>query len=228
MSVTGHPEDDLGGSPPCLMHELGAGGGVGVDPVQARDVARWRKAERERLIAARMALPAELRATQTQAMAEDLDRLIPEGAGTIVSVYWPIRAEPDLRRWMRARRAGGTRIALPVALELGRPLVFREWHPDAPMARGLWQIPIPADSAPAVVPTVVIAPLVGFDAGCYRLGYGGGFFDRTLAAIAGKPLVIGVGYSITAIPTIYPQPHDIPMDWIVTGLAPPVQRSATA
>ncbi len=188
-------------------------------------VARWRKAERERLIAARQALPGDLRAAQTAAMMNDLDRLIPVGPETIVSVYWPIRAEPDLRPWMRARWERGTRVALPVALKLGRPLEFREWSPGAVMARGLWQIPIPADGA-VVVPTVVIAPLVGFDAGCYRLGYGGGFFDRTLAAIAVKPLVIGVGFASTSIPTIVPQPHDIPMDWIVTGAMPPVRRSA--
>jgi len=188
-------------------------------------VARWRKAERERLIAARQALPADVRAGQTAAITNDLDRLIPVGPETIVSVYWPIRAEPDLRPWMRAGWERGTRVALPVALKLGQPLEFREWSPGAVMARGLWQIPIPADGA-VVVPTVVIAPLVGFDARCYRLGYGGGFFDRTLAAIAVKPLVIGVGFASTSIPTIVPQPHDIPMDWIVTGAMPPVRRSA--
>jgi 5-formyltetrahydrofolate cyclo-ligase len=196
-----------------------------VDPVQARDVACWRKAERERLIAERLALSVELRATQTSAMTNDLDRLIPDRPDTIVSVYWPIRAEPDLRPWMRARWERGTRVALPVALALRQPLEFREWRPDAVMARGLWQIPIPADGL-VVIPTVVIAPLVGFDTGCYRLGYGGGFFDRTLAAMAAKPLVIGLGYAGASIPTIHPQPHDIPMDWIVTGAMPPVRRAA--
>jgi 5-formyltetrahydrofolate cyclo-ligase len=67
-----------------------------------------------------------------------------------------------------------------------------------------------------VVPDVVLAPVVGFDPESYRLGYGGGFFDRTLAALAKKPFVIGLGYSLQAIPTIYPQPHDIGMDRIVT------------
>jgi 5,10-methenyltetrahydrofolate synthetase len=196
-----------------------------VDLLQAGDVARWRKAERERLIAERLALSVELRATQTSAMANDLDRLITDRPDAIVSVYWPIRAEPDLRSWMRARWERGTRIALPVALALRQPLEFRAWRPDGAMARGLWQIPIPADG-PVVIPTVVIAPVVGFDAGCYRLGYGGGFFDRTLAAMTAKPLVVGVGYAGASIPTIHPQPHDIPMDWIVTGAMPPVRRAA--
>jgi 5,10-methenyltetrahydrofolate synthetase len=68
-----------------------------------------------------------------------------------------------------------------------------------------------------VIPTVVLAPVVGFDGDCYRLGYGGGFFDRTLARLLPKPMTIGLGYSQASIPTIFPQSHDIPMDWIVTG-----------
>jgi 5-formyltetrahydrofolate cyclo-ligase len=94
--------------------------------------------------------------------------------------------------------------------------VFREWRPGAPMARGLWKIPHPAEGAD-VVPSVVLAPVVGFDPACYRLGYGGGFFDRTLAQMTGKPLVIGLGFPQASIKTIFPQPHDIPMNWIATG-----------
>jgi 5,10-methenyltetrahydrofolate synthetase len=74
----------------------------------------------------------------------------------------------------------------------------------------------------------LIAPLVGFDPDGYRLGYGGGFFDRTLAAQVPRPLAIGVGHPVGALPTIYPQPHDIPMDWVVTGDEAPAQRQARA
>jgi len=190
------------------------------------DVARWRKAERQRLLAAREALPAEARAAQTAAMTRALDGLIEEGTDRIVSAYWPIRGEPDLRPWMRARLEQGTRIALPVALALGQPLTFRQWRPGAPLARGLWNIPVPAEG-PLVLPDVVLAPLVGFDAACYRLGYGGGFFDRTLAVLAPRPLAIGLGYALAEIPSIRPQPCDIPMDWIVTGAGPPRRRDAT-
>ncbi|TSE12489.1 5-formyltetrahydrofolate cyclo-ligase, partial [Mesorhizobium intechi] len=76
-------------------------------------------------------------------------------------------------------------------------------------------IPIPAEGDP-VLPDIVVAPIVGIDPANYRLGYGGGFFDRTLAAMPSKPLVIGVGYELQRVATIYPQPHDIPMDRIVT------------
>ena len=221
---SGH-DGDGGGSPPCFLHELKADGTPGVDQKQALDVARWRKAERERLIAARLELTSGYRAAQAFAIANDLDRLIPSAAGTIISVYWPIRAEPDLRPWMRARWEQGYCVALPVAVALGQPLVFREWRPDGPLARGLWKIPYPADGS-EVVPNVILAPVVGFDANCYRLGYGGGFFDRTLAGIAGKALAIGLGYPCAAIATIFPQPHDIPMNWMVTGSIPPLPRGS--
>lgn len=222
-------DDDLsceGGSSPCFMHELEADGTSVVDAQQARDVARWRKAERKRLLGLRLALSAEFRATQAVAIAADLDALIPSREPQIVSVYWPIRAEPDLRPWMRSRSECGTRIALPVALAHGQPLTFREWRPGARLAHGLWRIPYPADGM-EVTPTVVLAPVVGFDPQGYRLGYGGGFFDRTLAVLSPRPLVIGLGYPCTAIKTIFPQPHDIPMDWIVTGTLPAYRRASS-
>ena len=224
MSETQDPDDEeAGGSPPCFLHELGPDGAP-VDAQQASDVARWRKAERSRLIALRCALPPEDRALHTDAIVRKLDEMIPAGSNEIVSVYWPIRGEPDLRSWMRDACVRGLRVALPVAVELGRPMTFREWRPDSAMARGLWKIPYPA-SGPDVVPTTTLAPLVGFDPSCYRLGYGGGFFDRTLAAMRRKPVVIGVGYPQLRIPTIFPQPHDIPMNWIVTGSESSLRRA---
>lgn len=221
--------DDTGGvpaSPPCLLHELRADGTPGVDPEQTRDVARWRKAERERLIAARLALSAERRAEQATAIARDLDRILP-GGSPIVSLYWPIRGEPDLRPWMHTLCARGVRVALPVVVAYGRPLEFREWQPHARLERGVWKIPFPADGA-VVLPDVAIAPLVGFDRECYRLGYGGGFFDRTLASLKPRALAIGVGYPETELPTIFPQPYDVPMDWIVTGTSAPVRRAGSS
>jgi 5-formyltetrahydrofolate cyclo-ligase len=220
-----HDSGDDAGSPPCFLHELDPAGSPRVDPQQTLDMTRWRRAERERLIAARLKLDPDYRAAQTLAIGGGLDRLIPCIPGTIVSVYWPIRAEPDLRPWMHSTCEKGIRIALPVALALGQPLVFREWRPGAPMARGLWKIPYPAEGV-EVVPTVVLAPVVGFDPACYRLGYGGGFFDRTLAGMTSKPLVIGLGFPHALINTIYPQPHDIPMNWIVTGENAPLRRAS--
>jgi 5,10-methenyltetrahydrofolate synthetase len=204
-------------SSPCMQHELGADGTPSVEPEQARDVARWRKAERERLIAARCLLTVQDRLDQAAIIAGRLAQIVAASgmAAPVVSVYWPIRGEPDLRAWMRTLFQSGVRVALPIATALGQPLVFREWRPEARMARGLWNIPHPAEGE-SMVPNIVIAPLVGFDRQGYRLGYGGGFFDRTLARLDPKPLALGVGYPDAELRTIFPQPHDIPMDWVVT------------
>lgn len=203
-------------SPPCFAHELAPEAPAIVDPATARDVKGWRRAERERLIAGRLATPAADRAEAARRIAATLDRMVRPEPGIAIALYWPFRGEPDLRRWMRAAVEAGARLALPVVVAKARPLVFREWVPGCRMTRGVWNIPTPAEGA-EIAPDVVIAPLVGFDPGCYRLGYGGGFYDRTLAAMPVRPMVIGVGLETAALPTIHPQPHDVPMDAIVTG-----------
>ena len=109
----------------------------------------------------------------------------------------------------------GGRCALPVVVERGKPLVFRPCSAGEPLAKGVWNIPVPATTE-EVLPDVVIAPVVGFDRACYRLGYGGGFFDLTLATMKNSPLKLGVGYGQQALMTIYPQPNDIPMDMVIT------------
>jgi 5,10-methenyltetrahydrofolate synthetase len=179
------------------------------------DIARWRKAERERLIQARLAIPAEERSAMSTAIAAQLDAIVGDLSGRIVSLYWPFRGEPDLRPWMTSVVARGGTPALPLVVEKAHPLVFRAYRPGDRLEKGVWNIPIPAEGDP-VIPDIVIAPLVGVDPGNYRLGYGGGFFDRTLASLPAKPLVVGVGYEMQRIPTIHAQPHDIPMDRIVT------------
>lgn len=194
-----------------------------IDAVQAHDVVNWRKAARQRLLEERSALTADYRAEQALAIAAALELILADLPSITLSLYWPIRGEPDLRTWMTTLSENGVRIALPVAIALGQALEFREWRPHCRLARGLWKIPYPADGA-EVVPTVTIAPLVGFDRECYRLGYGGGFFDRTLAHLAPRPLAIGIGYPSAVLPTIFPQPHDIPMDWIVTGSSASIRR----
>ncbi|MCR8724786.1 5-formyltetrahydrofolate cyclo-ligase [Frigidibacter sp. ROC022] len=203
-------DDDSGGTAPCFAHELVDG--QPVDAATARDVARFRKAARERLIASRLALPIDTRTRMAAEVAATLDRLVPEGA--IVGLYWPFRGELDLRPWMAAAVERGLSVALPVVVAKATPLVFRRWTPGCAMTRGVWNIPIPAEDL-RVSPTVVVSPVVGVDRENYRLGYGGGFYDRTLAALDPRPLVIGIGPELAAIPTIYPQVWDVPMDRVV-------------
>lgn len=195
--------------------QIGAPASGQAHPNAWRDIAVWRKAERERLIAARLAVPAETRTGFAALIAAGLDAAVGDPRGRIVSLYWPFRGEPDLRPWLASVVDRGGVAALPVVVEKGRPLVFRAYRPGDALEKGVWNIPIPARGE-AVVPDIVVAPVVGFDPARYRLGYGGGFFDRTLAALPARPLVVGVGYDLQAIPTILAQPHDIPMGLIVT------------
>ncbi|HEX5957382.1 MAG TPA: 5-formyltetrahydrofolate cyclo-ligase [Hyphomicrobiaceae bacterium] len=211
-------EDDPAGSyasPPCYMHEVDPAY-FGLSPQSTgADVARWRKAERKRLLAQRLEMSAETRADHAREIADRLDALIGNPAGRIVGCYWPIRGEPDLRLWLDELNRRGAQTALPVVVAKSAPLVFRLWRRGDQLERGVWNIPVPVNGK-EVQPDISLAPIVGFDSQCYRLGYGGGFFDRTLAQLPPTTLAIGVGYADAEIATIYPQPFDIPMRHIVT------------
>ena len=136
----------------------------------------------------------------------------------VLGIYWPIRAEIDVRDIaIRHIEAGGV-AALPVVVHKNAPVEFWPWEPGTSMRRGFWNIPVPA-SGTAVRPDALIIPLVGFDAACFRLGYGGGYYDRTLAALSPLPLRIGLAFAEAQIATIYPQPHDVPMSMVVTDRA---------
>jgi 5-formyltetrahydrofolate cyclo-ligase len=208
-------DDDSGGSPPCFLHELDPAVSGIVDKETARDVARWRKAERARLLALRQALPVASRAPADAAIAADLTRRLTDIAGRTVALYWPFRGEPDLRGWAAGLRGKGARTCLPVVVAKAAPLIFRDWTGAGKLERGVWNIPIPPATAAEVIPDIVISPVVGFDRGNYRLGYGGGFYDRTLAGLVAagyRPRVIGVGYTFQRIATIFPQPYDVALD----------------
>lgn len=212
-------------SPACMAAEIAPGyfDPYAVDAAAARDAARWRKAERARLIAEREALTDAARAAADPAIAGHLDRVLTDrfgGAdGMVLAGFWPIRAEPDLRGWMARQSALGVRIALPVVTGKDQPLIFRPWTPEAEMRAGRWNIPEPATDATAT-PQIVLAPLVGWDAARFRMGYGGGFYDRTLSNLHPRPFAIGIGLDAGRLPTIYPQPHDLAMDLIVTEAGP--------
>src|SRR5262249_39242937 len=132
-----------------------------------------------------------------------------------VGFYWPIQGEIDLRRLIADLIALGAEACLPVVVEKQRPLEFWAWRPGMKLKRGTWNISIPIERR-LIRPTALLAPLVGFDAAGYRLGYGSGYYDRTLSTMEPKPLTIGIGYEFGRLGTIYPQPHDVPLDAIVT------------
>lgn len=139
----------------------------------------------------------------------------PRERARTIGIYWPFKAEFDPRPLATRLLGEGFRIALPVVIEKKRPMIFRLWTPETPMTSGIWDIPVPADSE-TVVPELLMAPVVGFDAARYRLGYGGGYFDRTLGSLSPRPIAIGVGFELGRLETIFPQPFDVPMNHIVT------------
>jgi 5,10-methenyltetrahydrofolate synthetase len=186
------------------------------------EVRAWRKAERARLIEARVATVQEIRARWTSQLIERLEPLLRESHGP-VSFYWPFRAEPDLRPLMRRLSEEGMALALPVVVAPKSPMVFRPWRPGGKMELGVWNIPVPATSE-EVTPALLLAPVVGFTADCYRLGYGGGYFDRTLAELGPSHRAVGVGFEMARLQTIHPQPHDIPMRAIVTEAGVTVRK----
>lgn len=212
--------DDFGeyASPACLAHELDAVyRDVGqIDAETRRDVMRWRKAERQRLYRLRESMTQAQRKPAEREISEALDALLSEREIRSVSAYWPIRGEPDLRPWMTRLARSGIEVALPVVVADKEPLKFGRWRPGERMKRGRWGIAEPANPE-WIEPQLMIAPLVGVDADNFRLGNGGGYFDRSLAAADPRPTAVGVGFENARIATIYPLPHDIAMDVILTA-----------
>ena len=181
----------------------------------ATAIKEWRKRERQRLIVAREALPAETLEAYRRRIDASLELSFPGLSRCRLAFCWPIKGEYDARHFARTLRERGALTALPVVVAPRTPLIFREWHPGVHLAKGAMNIPYPDDS-PQVQPDVAILPMNGWDRQGYRLGYGGGFFDRTLASMARKPVVIGIAYEMARMETIFPQSWDIPVDYVVT------------
>ena len=179
------------------------------------DHSSWRKSERTRLLREREALAPEALAELRSRIDHHLERAFPDLVHGILAFCWPYRNEYDARHLAAALRRSGARTALPVVVAPKAPLVFREWKPGVELAVGPLGIPYPVGS-PEVSPDHVLLPMLGWDADGYRLGYGGGFFDCTLAALAKRPRVIGIAYEQASLKTIHPQAHDIPVDFVVT------------
>jgi len=182
--------------------------------VEPSEVKTWRKAERERLIAWRMETPAEQRRQWGAAIEKALLDIL-AGLPGALGVYWPFRAEFDPRPVIDWAVGAERVVALPVVVDKKGPLEYRAWRPGEPLVDDVWGIPVP-ERRELVNPATVLAPLVGFDSACYRLGYGGGYFDRTLAALSPRPVAIGIGFEPQQLDTIHPQSFDMPMDLIIT------------
>jgi 5-formyltetrahydrofolate cyclo-ligase len=179
------------------------------------DVRSWRVQLRKDLIAQRLARSQDERVAAVKMITAQLRERVDLTAYPRVGIYWPVRGEIDLRELALEHLRQGGQVSLPVVVQPAAPVEFWDWHEQTPMSRGVWNIPIPRDRQ-VTAPKLLLVPLVGFDGNHYRLGYGGGYYDRTLAAASPRPRCIGVGYANSQIESIFPQPHDIPMDEIVT------------
>jgi len=183
--------------------------------MMAPEISAWRKLERRRLLQARQAVSAEQLAQCRARIDMHLQRAFPELVHGVIAFCWPYRGEYDARHFIAQLRRSGVIAALPVVVAPGSPLIFRKWYPGIAMRDGPLGIPYP-DHSEALTPDNVLLPMLGWDAAGYRLGYGGGYFDRTLAALEKRPRVVGIAYELQYLETIQPQPHDVPVDFVVT------------
>jgi 5-formyltetrahydrofolate cyclo-ligase len=182
---------------------------------QRAAIVSRRRRRRAELLDRRMGLSQEEHRRLSSAVLGRLAAAFPAIGVERVGIYWPYRREISIFPLARRILVEGGELSLPALVERRQPIQFRAWKPGDPLSIGVHDIPFPRDGA-SVRPDVLIVPLVGFDPACHRLGYGGAYYDRTLAAADPAPMTIGVGFEFMRLASIDPLPHDVPMDAIVT------------
>jgi 5-formyltetrahydrofolate cyclo-ligase len=172
---------------------------------------------RSAMIARRDGLPANERSAAAEAIAARPFPLVIY-PGTIVSGFMPMRSEINPLPLMKMLADAGAQLALPVTGRRGQPLMIRAWRWGEPLAAGVWGIREPKPEAPQVDPDVVLVPLLAFDRAGARVGYGGGYYDLTLARLrARKPVMaVGVAYAIQEIEQVPTTPRDAVLDLVLT------------
>jgi 5-formyltetrahydrofolate cyclo-ligase len=180
-------------------------------------IAATKRALRQEALAARAAAHQAGSAAAARAVAEHLLAVSLPVDGAIGG-YWPIRDELDPRPALRALGVSGRGLALPAVVERAAPLVFRPWRPDEPLATDALGLPAPPAAAGTVLPRVVLVPVVAFDRRGHRLGYGAGYYDRTLPVLraAGPVLALGLAYAAQEVAAVPANALDAPLDGVVT------------
>ena len=182
------------------------------------EVTQWRRSQRERLLDQRVKAGHKQRGQWGQIIESQLMHWFDGRPPLTIGFYWPFKGEFDARLLIDELIKAGHSAALPAVVEPRMPLEFRCYKPGEELEPGIWKIPVPK-RRDIVKPDVLIVPLVGFDEANFRLGYGGGYYDRTLAQLPAETVTLGVGHSNARLKTIYPQDFDIPMTHICTELA---------
>ena len=198
-----------------------------------------KQSQRKALVQARLDMPDRLE--KAELLQRVMRIWLVGSAHEVIGAYWPIKGEfdplPALYRWqedailsldsdsnmplVQANTAqlatesiasrSPRKIGLPVVDKVHKTLVFHAWYPGCPMEEDAYGIPKPKDTE-IVVPTLLFVPCVGYGPGGYRLGYGGGFYDRTLATLQPKPVTVGLGYTQGWLPDLEPEAHDMALD----------------
>ena len=166
------------------------------------------------LLTQRQDLTPVQRARHDAALGRRLLAWCAQHPSACLGVYWPISGEPDLREAYAELARGGQDLALPVVVGRDVPLAFAAWAPGEPLEQGAMKVPVPQAPQRFVTPDVLLIPCVGFNKARLRLGYGGGFYDRTLAC-APRPLAVGVAYQCT-LAEFEGDAHDIALDAVLT------------
>jgi 5-formyltetrahydrofolate cyclo-ligase len=177
--------------------------------------AQWRQTVRRALLTWRKALDVDTHAELSAKNKNHFASFLKDHPTATVGFYWPIQNEVDLRTEIKSHIALGGKAALPVVPGKDQPMVFHNWTPQTKLMPGYAGIPEPVETPKSAL-DIILAPLVGFDNAGYRLGYGGGFFDRTLAVLSPKPIVVGIGFEATRLEDIQPHQYDVPVDVLIT------------
>lgn len=183
------------------------------------DFADKRVALRQTRLARRRALNGATAAQASAAIGRYLDAHLDSAHYPVIGAYWPIRGEPDLTEWLRVRIEAGSRVYLPEVLGSASPLQFRQWQADRPLIPGAYGIPVADGAALLGLPPCLLVPCLGFTSAGARLGYGGGYYDRSLAAAVPRPYTIGICYAADELSPgdgFAPAAHDQMLDAIVT------------
>ena len=171
---------------------------------------------RIRARAARALLDNDERAEAARVVAGHFFDGIAISAGDVVDAYWRIRDELDCQPILVKLMDSNQTVVLPVVLGPEQPLDLRVWEQGASLYESGFGTLAPSELAPRAEPDIVIMPLLGFDGNGTRLGYGGGYYDRTLAAMTRKPRLVGLAFAAQELDSIPREPHDVPLDAVVT------------
>ena len=142
----------------------------------------------------------------------------PRNKNDIIAGYWPINSEVNILKLLNSLHLEGITLSLPVIIDKESPLIFRQWHPKETLTSGLYQILQPPSHCAIVTPTLIFIPLLAFDRQGHRLGYGAGYYDRTLSYLRKNTSLkaIGIAYAFQEFAAIPQESHDEKLDYIVT------------